>query len=425
MRSVLTRPEDVRAVFKDSDQHVKATNNDAGWLMGEVLGNCVGLISGSKWRKLRLVTEKPFLYNCTTTYLSRIEHHIGKHFAYLHVRGRLSQGLIHPVADLKLLPFWIIADLIYGHLSPATEAQLRTLIPLREKLFQHVIAGGLSRFSASQYLPTAANRGLSKFKMGWASFNREALHESLADKRHTPLVQMHGAVESGTISLEELYQTLDEILFANLDVTAGALSWNLLFLGKCQASQADLRAEIITQKGCSKGDGNDWKGYLLSSSTLLAASILESARLKPLAAFSVPQATPTDRLIGDFLVPAGTNFVIDAYALNIRNPYWGDCPTDYKPERFMRRSATETRYHYWRFGFGPRTCMGKYVADLILKMIIAHVIGNYRLDLVGDRNDWDIDKDTWITHPKSDVLCEKISPTAAPRIHHKDTEIVA
>lgn len=425
MHSVLTRSEDVRAVFKDSDQHIKATNNDAGWLMGEVLGKCVGLISGSRWRQLRLVTGKPFLHHCTTTYLSRIEQHIGKHFAYLHVHGRLSQGLIHPVEDLKLLPFWIIADLIYGHLSPATEAQLQALIPPRERLFRHVIAGGLSRFSASQYLPTAANRELSEFRRGWACFNKEALHESLADKRHTPLVQMYEAVESGTLSLEELYQTLDEILFANLDVTAGALSWNLLFLGKCQASQADLRAEIITQKGCSKGDEDDWKGYLLSSSTLLASSILESARLKPLAAFSVPQATPTDRLIGGFLVPAGTNFVVDAYALNIRNPYWGDCSTDYKPKRFMKRSATEARYHYWRFGFGPRTCMGRYVADLILRMIVAHIIGNYRLDLVGGRNDWDIDKDTWITHPKSDVVCEKISPTTVPLTHDKATDIVA
>ena len=222
---------------------------------------------------------------------------------------------------------------------------------------------------------------------------------------------MYREAQSERISFDEMYQTLDEMLFANLDVTIGGISWNLLFLAGLQGFQTDLRTEIVSKRGNTNGVGNEWNKYLLSSSTLLAASILESARLKPVMAFSIPQAAPTARTVGRFIVPAGTNFVIDAYALNVRNPYWGDNSTEYQPQRFLDRSATEARYHYWRFGFGPRTCMGKYVADLILKIVLAHLIENYRLSLVGGGKDWDRNTDAWITHPNTDVRCERITRT--------------
>ncbi|CAD6584966.1 MAG: hypothetical protein ASARMPREDX12_001803 [Alectoria sarmentosa] len=406
--NVLTRPEDVRTVFKDSDQHLKAVNNNAGWLMGEILGSCVGLISGSEWQTLRTVTEGPFLHKEAANHISRIELRTKKHFHYLHMQGKLDQGLINPVDDLKFLPFWIVADIVYGELSPEMEAKLKQIIPVRESLFRRMIAGTLSRFQVSRYLPTATNRELCEFKEKWAAFNNKAYHHSLADGSDTLLVQMYREAQKDRISLDKMYQTLDEMLFANLDVTVGGISWNLLFLGGLQDSQTHLRTEIVTKRRDTQGAQNDWKGYLLSSSTLLAASILESARLRPLAAFSVPQATPTDRTLGGFVVPAGTNFVVDAYALNVRNPYWGDNSTEYRPKRFLERGPTETRYHYWRFGFGPRTCMGKYVADLILKIILAHLIENYRLSLVGNGNDWDRNPKTWITHPNTDIKCERI-----------------
>jgi hypothetical protein len=47
---VLTRRKDIKKVFKDSNTHLKAVNNDAGWLMSQSLGQCLGLVSGVEWR---------------------------------------------------------------------------------------------------------------------------------------------------------------------------------------------------------------------------------------------------------------------------------------------------------------------------------------------------------------------------------------
>lgn len=130
---------------------------------------------------------------------------------------------------------------------------------------------------------------------------------------------LYQAVESGTMDIEQLLQTLDEMLFANLYVTMGGLSRNLLLHPRCW----QLRS-------------------------------LESARLKPSAAFSVPQSVPTARRVGEFLVPPRTNFIVDTRAVNIHNLFWGDDGETYRPATFLGQKASEMWYQYWRFGFGPR-----------------------------------------------------------------------
>jgi len=111
---------------------------------------------------------------------------------------------------------------------------------------------------------------------------------------------MYKAVEYGEISEEELIQTIDEMLFANLDVTIGGLSWNLMFLAAYPNEQARLRAEISKQR---EESGSNFYNYILNSSSFLACCISESSRLRPLAAFSVPQALPTGRVIGKSTLP--------------------------------------------------------------------------------------------------------------------------
>ncbi|OCL06608.1 cytochrome P450 monooxygenase [Glonium stellatum] len=403
---VLTHPDDVQTAFNDSDKHSKAVNNDAGWLMGELLGKCLGLLSGVEWQKVRDVTITPFTHKNVATYITRATEISREHFRDLQVSKGLGKNAINPVDDLRFLPFWVLADIIYGELTSELKLVLKDLIPLRESLFKRMIEGGVTRFSYSQYLPTGTNKDLRKFKKKWTEFNDAACFGCRLAKEDTLIVLMYEAVKRGRVTPEQLHQTLDEMLFANLDVTIGGISWNLLFLADNQDVQAQLREEIFLMR--KSKDEKKWEQYLLGSSTLLAASISESARLRPLAAFSVPQSAPTDRIIGGFNIPAGTNFIVDTHALNIRNPYWGSNSEKYRPKRFLGRKATKMRYQYWRFGFGPRQCMGKYVADLIIRVLLTHLVANYRLSL-SQKSSWDKNPSVWITHPDTEIICHRVS----------------
>lgn len=392
--------------------------------MSQILGQCVGLVSGKQWQNIRSVTEKAFSRVVTTGYVQLVEERMKSYFKELQTGGNLSRGLLDPAEDLKLLPFLIVAEVIYGKLSPELESQLRSIAPRREALFRHVINGGLARFPVSKYLPTKANRALAEFRSEWHAINKTAYDLAVSSGSNAPIISLYAAADEGIITHEQMYQTLDEMLYANLDVTLGGISWNVVFLAANRDVQHSLRAEVaakreevVNTKEESDHPSNSvarktFDAYLFSSSTLLAASILESARLRPLAAFSVPQSAPTPRLVNGYLVPACTSFVIDSYALNIRNPFWGADSETYRPQRFLesrKGMATEMRYNYWRFGFGPRQCMGKYLADLVIRMLLVELVEGFELDM--GREDragiWGRDRETWINHPKMLVKCER------------------
>ncbi|TVY37658.1 Cytochrome P450 monooxygenase [Lachnellula subtilissima] len=129
-----------------------------------------------------------------------------------------------------------------------------------------------------------------------SSFNLRARDSAMEQNSNTALVQMYHAVDSSDISEEQLQQTLDVIL--------GGISWNLVFLTAYPETQARLRSEISAQRQRTTSEYNT---YLTSSATCLASCISESSRLNPLAAFSVPQASPTGRCIGSYYFPVHKN----------------------------------------------------------------------------------------------------------------------
>ncbi|KAL4886434.1 cytochrome p450 monooxygenase GliC [Aspergillus karnatakaensis] len=416
---VLQKPEHVKLVFRDSDQHSKAVNNDSGWLMGEVLGKCLGLISGTQYRTLRSISEPAFRHSTATTYLPLIQQRVTQYLSQcpsLNPASTTKSGpaersekenyLIDPVSDFKFLPFLITADILYGPLSPEMEETLTTLSPLREELFKHVISGGVTRHSWSRFLPSASNTLLSNFQTRWARFNHDAYNRARAKNWvDTPVYHLFSAVEDGKISIENATQTLDEMLFANLDVTMGALSWNPVFL----AANVDVQETLY--RDIKQAEQESMEKYLQSSTTLLHHCVLESSRLKPLAAFSVPQSAPTSRVLDGYLIPSGTSYIVDSYALNIEDPFWGADRYVYRPSRFQGLTASEIRYHLWRFGFGPRQCLGRYVADLIIRVFLVELVKGWEVGFLegegaGEKG-WERDLGSWITHPRMRLVCER------------------
>jgi gliotoxin/aspirochlorine/mycotoxins biosynthesis cytochrome P450 monooxygenase len=406
MRRVIRKPQDVETIFKDSDKHMKAINNDAGWLMGELLGKCLGLINGSEYRSMRAELNPIFAHKAAATYLERIKKFTKHHIERIAGQGQLLHGTLNPVEDFKFLPFWIMIDIIYGDLTLELKDLLGRLLGLRESLWDRMMQGGATRYSWSQYFRPRIAKDLDEFKRGWATFNREAHKTCVLAREKSPIVHLYAKVNAGELDLESLLQTLDEMIFANLDVTMGGLSWNLLFLAAHQDIEDQIREEVRQARN-SAPPMDDWDVYLQRSSTLLAASILESSRLKPLAAFSVPQSAPTDRVVGGFLVPAGTNYIVDTHALNMDDQYWGADAKVYRPSRFLGKKPSEMRYHFWRFGFGPRQCLGKFVVDLMSRAIVAYLVEDHRLSLA-ETTRWDKNPDTWIMHPDTVIRWESL-----------------
>jgi len=204
LHSVVTRPEHVQAVFRDSDRHFKARNNDSGYLMGEVLGQCVGLLSGEQWKRLRSRVELPFLHKATIAHFPSITRQVEGYFTALEERRGLSDGKFDPVADIKMLPFLCLAEVVYGDLSDKQISQLEGLAPQRERLFTYIIKGGIGRYAWSRYLPTAANKLLAQFQEDWLKFNLEAYERAKSLGSQAPLVDLWEAAQAGELDRKQV-----------------------------------------------------------------------------------------------------------------------------------------------------------------------------------------------------------------------------
>ncbi|KAH8686012.1 cytochrome P450 [Tricladium varicosporioides] len=389
LESVLTRPKQVQVVFKDSNLRLKGENFNQGWLCGQILGNCLGILNLDNWTRVRAVCVDIFQYNKSSSHIPFIRERTKKHLQLLQSIKPINsmQITIQPSEDLKILAFQIFCDIIYRDLTETMEAELRELLKLRESIWLEVTKGGFCHFSISQYLPTSTNRKLQKFKRDWESFNDRANQRArnIGLGKETPIIILYSALEEGRMFKKEVLHTLDKLLFENLDVSLGALAWNLIFLASYPKIQEELRDEISQVK--NEKSPESWVAYVLGTSNLIQACILESARLKPIVLFTTVQAIPSPRVVDGFLMPAGTHFLVDTHSLNVSDPYWGKDSTLYRPKRFLEaRNLTGERYRYFRFGFGPRNCLGKYVIDVVLKIAMACIIENSQMSLANGEN---------------------------------------
>ena len=142
--------------------------------MSQVLGQCVGLLSGRVWQHVRRKTERPFSHHSINDSAPTVRMETQKYVQTLLSSENVQmKSRFDPVRDIKLYPFLVTATILYGKLDDGFAIWLKRLVPLREELFSHVIKGGLSRFPISRYLPTRANKLLRAFQKDWLRFNKE------------------------------------------------------------------------------------------------------------------------------------------------------------------------------------------------------------------------------------------------------------
>jgi cytochrome P450 len=102
-----------------------------------------------------------------------------------------------------------------------------------------------------------------------------------------------------------------------------------------------------------------------------------------------------------------TNVIVDSAAINIENPFWAD-GRQYRPQRHVGLKTSEARYQLWRYGFGPRQCLGQHVADRMLRAIMVELVQRYDLSVVDDptsTNNASLQEESWVGLPCVQIKC--------------------
>ncbi|CAH8313161.1 unnamed protein product [Eruca vesicaria subsp. sativa] len=166
------------------------------------------------------------------------------------------------------------------------------------------------------------------------------------------------------------------LLLAGRDTTSSALTWFFWLLSKHPQVLTKIRHEINTKYD----DPTD-----LEKLVYLHATLSETMRLYPPVPLNHKSPAKPDVLPSGHKVKADSKIVISIYALGRMRSIWGEDALDFKPERWILENGglkREPSSKFLVFNAGPRTCLGKHLALLQMKMIAVEIIQNYDFKVV-------------------------------------------
>jgi cytochrome P450 len=170
-------------------------------------------------------------------------------------------------------------------------------------------------------------------------------------------------------------------LSAGRDTTAQALTWTFYLLMRQPHVVSRLHEEVSTLSirttdGISGLDSSSLQPKVLPYTM---AVFYEALRLYPPVPFELKQCEQTTTLPDGTSLPRNAIVVWCTWAMNRSRLIWGEHADEFQPERWLKdgKLATKTAYEFPVFNGGPRTCLGKKMAECMGVMVIAKLIWEF------------------------------------------------
>jgi len=172
---------------------------------------------------------------------------------------------------------------------------------------------------------------------------------------------------------------MDQVLTflgAGHETTASGLAWTLWLLAKDPESQDRLRNEVTPV--FASNPRPDYRS--LKDLQWLDCVIQESLRVLPPVPMSFRQAAKTDYIEG-VLVPKGTILYIPIRVINTWKEIWGEDAEEFHPARWLNLPKVyNSTFSTLSFFAGPHACIGKTMAIIEMKAVLAALITNFKFE---------------------------------------------
>jgi cytochrome P450 len=228
--------------------------------------------------------------------------------------------------------------------------------------------------------PTPSNR---RFFQDTAVIN-DFTYKLIAERRQetaekndllTLLLMAQDRTTGKGMSDTELHDELMTILFAAREDPENALSWTLYLLAQHPQAAQQLQRELQQVLAGRQPALED-----LQNLPYLDRVVQESLRLYPPTWSLLRDVQEADEIDG-YHIPDGSMVLLNIYEAHRLAEFWPD-PERFNPDRFLPEQAQERpRHAYLPFGFGPRQCIGRDLALMTIRLILALIIQNYSVSL--------------------------------------------
>jgi cytochrome P450 len=228
--------------------------------------------------------------------------------------------------------------------------------------------------------PTPQDFSRARFRKRWTRF----IAMLVAERRTTgknegapcdlfDLMQAARDPETGeAFSDEQLGDQVATMILAGHETTATALFWSLYLLALDPGTQEQLAAEVQTAPANGAPEIERLK--------FTRAVIDETMRLYP-PAFLIARAAAAPDTIAGMPVKKNDVVLIAPWLLHRHEKLWRD-PNAFIPHRFMPPASAPDRFAYLPFGVGARICIGAHFALVEATLVLARIIGAFRVELL-------------------------------------------
>lgn len=347
-------------------QHIFQHNMDNYTKIGTSFERVEGVVgkgmltnSGEEWARRRQALQPQFHSKNLSNFIPIIEKH--------------TQRLLHDWEGKKGRTFLISDDILSAVMNISAQSLLGVDISDRSHELVRMIHTlndyAVRSFSFSKWLPSFKNL---RYQLAKKTIDRFLL-TSLAQRKPIDPVPLLDSLfqkdEKGhnLLSEEEYLGEVKNFLIAGFDTTGNAIGWTLFFLAKNSYVLAQVLEEINSKKP-------------IEEANYLEMAINESLRLCPPIWIITRKSIQEDHLL-EYTIPANSLINVCPYLLHRHPKYWHN-PEIYYPERFLPEvSRTRPKYAFIPFGLGPRVCIGRQFAMMVMKIIITRILERFEIEL--------------------------------------------
>ncbi|GMI98717.1 cytochrome P450, family 94, subfamily B, polypeptide 1 [Hibiscus trionum] len=204
--------------------------------------------------------------------------------------------------------------------------------------------------------------------------------QELADKSSLESVDLLSRFLSSGLT-DESFATdiVISFILAGRDTTSAALTWFFWLLSKNPEVEEEILKEIKGKSGTPVFEE-------VKDMVYTHACLCETMRLYPPVPVDGKRAEDDDVLPDGTVVKKGMTVTYHPYAMGRMEMVWGSDWAEFKPERWLQKDGEgkwsfvgRDPYTFPVFQAGPRICLGKEMAFLQMKRVVAGVLRRFKV----------------------------------------------